>query len=94
MSTATSITFEEAVKEYPNIPASTLKALLDYGQKRRLMGSHFIEAVLSNSLMDSVRRADKYNLEALVDIADFMWNHLPMKSWGSKEAVTAWLEQD
>lgn len=94
MSTATSITFEEAVEQYPKIPALTLKSLLRYGQKRIFVGSHFLKAILANDLINSVQRADKYNREALADIADFMWSHLPMKSWGSKEIVMAWLEED
>ena len=52
----------------------------------------FLKAVLSNDLFDAYARADRENINDLPEIVQYIFNELPMKSWGSREKVEAWIE--
>ncbi len=51
----------------------------------------FLHAVLCNNLVESYGRADSTNQAHMRDWADFMYNEMPIGSWGSKENVAAWI---
>lgn len=58
---------------------------------------HFLVAVLSNDLVESLSRADETNRERLFDYASFLYNELPGRRskpacWGSREAVLNWIK--
>ena len=74
------------------IPRRTKEAIDRYVQQHLLPGG-FLEAVLSNNLMDAVCRADSENLEALVEICKYIYNEIPSKCHGSPEKVKAWVDQ-
>ena len=72
------------------VPEHTQRALLDYLNKGWEPGS-FLCAVLSNDFIAAAVRADHINSQHLPDIARFVVNEMPMGSWGSREAITGWV---
>lgn len=59
----------------------------------------FLQAVLSNELVDAFACADHINCAAMADWANFLYNELPGRGpggpgapWGSREAVQAWID--
>lgn len=82
------------ILESPNpelCPDDVVESLDAYVQCRRPVGS-FLRAVLENDLMESVGRADEYNLAALPHIVAYVYNRLPLGCWGSPEKVRDWLK--
>ena len=57
-----------------------------------IMPGGFLCAVLSNDLMTAVNTADAYNLKALKDICQYIYNELPEASHGSPAAVRDWVK--
>ena len=53
----------------------------------------FLQAVLSNDLMDSFGRADSINREAIFETCSFIYNELPHNCHGSREIVQAWIDK-
>ena len=53
----------------------------------------FLIAILENNLVQSVGRADKINQAHIIEWANFLYNEMPMESWGSKEKVNAWIKK-
>jgi hypothetical protein len=53
----------------------------------------FMTAVLENDLANAVGRADHQNLANLSNIVGYIYNHLPLSSWGSPEKVAKWKER-
>ena len=58
----------------------------------RINTGGFLRAVLTNDLMSAFSRADQTNKAVLSDICSFIYNNLPSRSHGSKEAYRAWLD--
>lgn len=52
---------------------------------------HFLNALLSNDLMEAFKRADDLNVAAMHDWVRFLYNFTPSQSFGSPERVRAWL---
>ncbi len=52
----------------------------------------FMTAVLCNDFMDACRRADIENQRRLFCYAMFFANYMPVESYGSDEAVKAWID--
>ena len=52
----------------------------------------FAAAVLSNDLLDACHRADGVNKHLLFNYCQFMYNHLPIDSYGSPETYHAWVK--
>jgi hypothetical protein len=51
----------------------------------------FLEAVLSNDLIEAVKRCDPTNWPYLGEYARFFYQHAPAQSWGAPERVWAWI---
>ena len=66
-------------------PDNIKESILAYVQGRPTGG--FLEAVLSNDLMQAVMRADTVNREYLPAILSFVYENVPGYMWGSPEAV-------
>jgi hypothetical protein len=58
----------------------------------RIPPGSFMLAVLSNDLIGAAQQADHINKNALFKWANFMYNFLPGKCYGSKENVQNWLK--
>lgn len=76
---------------YEDIPERTQQTLIDYVERGYVPGS-FVQAVLSNNLVESIGRADIQNLQALPSIGKFMYNRMPMNAWGSVDSVQRYLD--
>lgn len=74
------------------IPRRTLEALTRYAVHQIPTGG-FLRAVLENKLLDAVQAADGENLAAFVPIVQYVFNNLPAASWGSPQAVRAWVQK-
>lgn len=56
----------------------------------------FLTAIFSNDLVEAVQRADSTNILCLPAYAGFLFSHAPahpIKCWGSKENMSAWLDE-
>lgn len=74
----------------PNrIPKATIEDIQRYVDKGQPPGG-FVEAVLSNNLMEACKRADTDNLDAIVAIAQYVYSHVPLNCHGSKDIVNLW----
>lgn len=51
----------------------------------------FLEAIFSNDLIESIRKADNLNAQCLKEYAQFLVNVAPRECYGSKKAYVAWL---
>lgn len=52
----------------------------------------FLEAVLSNDLMEAFARADSGALDNLPHIVAYLYNKVPSGCWGSRERVREWIK--
>jgi len=71
-----------------------IQATLERYVNDRCPTGGFLHAVLSNDLMEACARADMHNQRRLPEIATYIYNNLPMISWGSPEKVDAWLKRE
>lgn len=73
----------------PEHLAESLRAYLEHG---RPLGS-FLEAVVSNDLIDAVARADSVNMRLLPEIVAFVYTHFPARGvcHGSREIYATWV---
>ena len=77
--------------DYARCPVDYMTdAVRRYVENGRQPG-HFLTALLSNDLFESVARADADNARALREWVRFIYAELPHGSWGSKEAVREWI---
>ena len=58
---------------------------------QRIPTGGFMEAVLSNDLVEACSRADNQNRYLLFDIVSYLYNNVPGACWGSRERVDRWL---
>jgi hypothetical protein len=72
------------------LPENTKHALIRYAEYRIKPGD-FLTAVLCDILTDAVCKADRENLNNILAIVHFMYNHMPSECWGSLEIVKNWL---
>ncbi len=72
------------------IPEFT-KETIDRYVKDHCHPGGFVYAVLSNDLAEAFARADDNNSFFMKDIVSYIYNHIPINSWGSKEIVDSWL---
>lgn len=52
----------------------------------------FLEAVLSNDLMEALGRADSGAIDNLPHIVAYVYNEAPSGCWGSRERVREWIK--
>ena len=72
------------------IPHYMVNGILQYFNEKIPPGG-FLRAVLENDLMSAAGKADDNNSIILHVYTAFFYNHCPNDSYGSKEAVRAWL---
>jgi len=73
------------------IPDQLWRALKLYAEEGIPTG-HFLHAVLTNNLVESLGRADEESRSALGAIVQLLYNFAPGDCWGSCALVTAWLQ--
>lgn len=86
-----STAFKQLLAEHC-VPESLWNGLWDYYSKGVPAGS-FVDAVLRNDLRTACAAADDINKKRLWNVVNFVYNHFPATSWGSSEAVTAWIDR-
>ena len=67
----------------------TIKRYVQHG----VQPGHFVTAILTNNLSQSVSRADEENAAHLVEWVRFLHNYLPTDCHGSIEIVNAWRDE-
>lgn len=60
--------------------------------ENRIPTGGFLHAVLSNDLMKAFQKADMRNRYQLFEIVEYIYNNLPINSYGSPEQVDKWLK--
>lgn len=78
------------LEQYQNVPENTLWSIRQYVDHGQPIG-HFLLAVLSNDLKESVAYADEDNMAELGNIVKLIMNHVPAACQGSKAKVDEWL---
>ena len=73
------------------IPEHLREGLKRYYFKGVMPGS-FLRAVLENDLKGAFSSGDSESLDHLEEIVIFLYNYLPMDSWGSKKIVQDWIK--
>lgn len=74
------------------IPEDIRDSLIRY-VKHGLRTGGFLEAVLSNDLMDAYRRADRENLIMMPAIIAWIYSHVPTGAHGSRATYQRWLDE-
>ena len=69
----------------------TIKYQIDEYVKDKIPPGGFLNAVLSNNLMEAFVRADENNAFHMKDIMMYLYNNVPFTCWGSPESITEWL---
>ena len=74
---------------YELIPEHIREAVRRYVEQGVIPG-RFLQAVITNDLIDSLARADDVNREKLFDIVMFFYNEAPAECWQSEKKMIAW----
>ena len=69
-----------------------LKETLDRYAKDKIPTGGFLRAVLANDFMEAIGRADSDNINNLYDIANYIYNNMPIACHGSYKIVDEWLK--
>ncbi len=77
-------------QHYEMLPVHCRKGMQRYFEDHVRPG-RFLLAVLSNQLVAAFVHADLINISSMVAYATFLYLHAPVGSWGSRDAVEAWL---
>lgn len=77
--------------KYPDLPERMLLSVERYVNQGIPTGG-FLEAVLSNSFVEAVSRADSTNQSLLREYALMLYNDLPPDCWGSPEIYNDWIK--
>ena len=90
--TSSSYTPGGKAPDWSKLPPDTAQSLRQYIEGGYHPGG-FLQAVLSNNLAESIKRADKENLASLADIVAFLSTYAPGDCWGSADRFEAWTEK-
>jgi hypothetical protein len=71
------------------LPYWAIESLEEYVRIGRPVGD-FLEAVLSNDLMDAFGRADNMNQVIMIEYCKYVHNKMPMGCHGSREIYKNW----
>jgi hypothetical protein len=74
------------------IPERTLHSLKQYVDHGQRVGG-MLEAVLCNDLFGTFSRADSEHLHCMPELVKYVYNKMPARSWGDKDAVKKWVKQ-
>lgn len=82
------------IEEYPFITErpEIYRALRDYVERGIPPSGHFVNALLENDLVLSVRYADPDNRRRLDEYVLYLYNEIPANCWGSPEKIKGHLK--
>lgn len=72
----------------PNDGIATLERYRDHG----VPTGDTYRAILANDLFDAFKRADIETAGAMAAIVSWIYNHMPVNAYGSRERVDAWIK--
>ena len=52
---------------------------------------HFLTAIITNDLRETIGRADDENLQNIPAYVDYFYDNTPASCWGSPEQMGAWV---
>ena len=84
---------EFAHVKWDDIPNPAMRPGLEIYLTRGLLPGDFLQALLSNSLIDTFARADKTNHELIQEWCWWMHGEFPSKAWGDKVTMLAWSKE-
>ena len=79
-------------KSLNSVPLHMRESIIRYLLQGIPFGS-FLSAVFADSLVEAAGAADGTNINILPAYAKFLYNYAPRGSWGSREKVSAWIDQ-
>ena len=79
------------VLDYSMLPEHMVGAMERY-MKNGVAPGGFLEAVLSNDLLEAMERADMVNRYRLYDFGQFLHQQAPRGSFGSPDRVANWVK--
>jgi len=74
------------------VPEHLQEGLEAYVLTGRPVGN-YLTAVLENDLLEAVSRGDDTSLAGIKGTVQFLYNYTPRNCWGSREKVSAWMDQ-
>ena len=74
---------------YNKIPEHCRAGMKRYIEEGTIPGG-FLQAVISNNLVQALGQADSINKTRMHNYISFLYNEAPLSSWGSKEKMLAW----
>lgn len=74
-----------------NCPDEIIESLRLYVERGVPVGG-FLEAVLANDLQEAVARADMNNTRRLGDIVAFVYYHVPIGCYGSRDLIRDYIQ--
>ncbi len=77
---------------YNLIPEHCREGMRLYMEHGILPGD-FMQAVISNNLVEAFFRADDINVHRMLDYAHFLYWEAPSMSWGSEDKMYAWAKK-
>lgn len=82
--------FDEACarREYPDL--EHLLGGLGRFFNQGIATGHFLNAVLTNDLLETFSRGDPESIAVLPRLIQLLYNHAPSPAWGNTTNVTAW----
>jgi hypothetical protein len=78
---------------YEKLPFHMIDSLIRYIENGEHLGG-FLTAILCNDLFKAVSRADEQNLSLLPLYVRYIYNELPIASYGTLEKVKAWMKEN
>lgn len=79
---------------YEKVPVAYMAQAVEYYIENGIQPGGFLSAVLSNDFIEAVGRADEENSNNLREWGVFLYNHLPVESYGSTENYTNWIKKE
>lgn len=77
-------------REIPEPTMADLRGYLEYGREPSGFLRHLLEG--HNAVL-TIGYADEFNAAAIKPICQWIYNVLPIESWGSVERVDRWIER-
>ena len=79
--------------KYEKVPVGYMTGAVERYIEHRVPPGGFLKAVLQNELIEAANRADEENAIHLRDWCVFLYNYLPVESYGSTENYTNWIKE-
>ena len=79
--------------KWDEIPNPAMRSGLEIYLTTGRIPGNFLQALLSNNLIDAFARADPTNLDLLQQWCWWMHGEFPSTAWGSRDKMLAWSKE-